>query len=158
MKGTLGLLALGGALGACIGFVIEGRVKDADRRWERSKDCAAQAERRFRADGYKAEYDPKTESSASFTNHVDQGRDRCFMEITSIVGLTNSRSVIDAYEGKEYAGYMFVGVAGKKYEDTKPFDCYVLAAAGEKTYCKNGEEFDEMVKPFMEAEKAAKGK
>jgi hypothetical protein len=156
MKENWGPIALVGVLSACVGsFIVhDARIREADRKWGRSKDCAAQAERRFLSDGFKSAYDPKTESSASFTNHFDPNRGQCFMEVVSINGLTNSRSVLDAFEGKEYGGYMFVGTSGKKYEDTRPIDCYMLTATGEKKYCKSGEEFDEMALAFM-AEKAA---
>src|ERR1700677_4207199 len=80
--------------------------KASDVAWERTKECAAQAEITFRGDGYKPDADPKTGAFASFRNHFNAERGKCFMEVTSqggsAAGGSVNKALFDAYEGKEY--------------------------------------------------------
>ena len=58
--------------------------------------------------------------------------------------------VADAAEGATYASYYFVPDKTKKDREGEPFACFVQPPNGNRKYCHSSEEFDVLVKPFME--------
>jgi hypothetical protein len=58
--------------------------------------------------------------------------------------------VSDAFEGKSYAEYAWKSEKGKKYWEVKPFVCKVTLPSGEKKDCASSDEFDDLVKVYME--------
>jgi hypothetical protein len=117
---------------------------------ELQEKCAKQAALLFKEDGWKAQKD----HIASFGSHYNTKLNRCFIEIEDFnqVG-TNSvttKSVIDAFEGKPYGAYMWKSDAVKKYWEVPPMGCEVTVADGTKKTCKSADEFDELVRPYME--------
>jgi hypothetical protein len=112
--------------------------------------CAQQARAAFVLEGW------SKDSSASFTNHYQLGTNKCFMETTSMDLKTkpyvpNSyRSVSDAFEGKVYAEYYWRNDKGKKYWEVEPFQCEITTLTGEKTVCKSTQEYERLIKQFME--------
>jgi len=142
---TLGIFGGGLALGLCFPL---GRERDA--KWQRSKDCAIEAERRFRNDG-NSNYDAKTQSSASFANHFNYDLNSCFMVITRVSStgsIPSSGELLDAVEGNEIGDYV---LAARPDGTITPMFCEVTSRSGEKRFCKSKEEFDEMVRPYMGA-------
>jgi len=69
------------------------------------QDCANQASNAYVAEGY----GPADRSGdiTSYTNHYDQKLNKCFIEIYDRGGTLSSIYLIDAYELKEYASYMY---------------------------------------------------
>lgn len=137
----------------------EGADKPAGQDWERIKDCASQAGREFTGMGYS-----RAEASkiiASFTNHYDQARSICFMIITSTTSSTESiltsNSLSDAFEGKEYGSYIS-NLSTARGTSARLIDCYVLSAGRTKQLCRSEDEFNELVKPYMESPAAAPAK
>ena len=110
--------------------------------------CAQQARVEFEV----WEKDPM----ADFTNHYNAKVNKCFVEITNMgrnqkpyVPAVN-RIVSDAFEGKVYGEYMWMNNKGKKYWEVEPYWCKVRSLSGEETVCKSSEEFDSLIKQFME--------
>jgi hypothetical protein len=58
--------------------------------------------------------------------------------------------VFDAFEGKEYATYIWHIEKNKKYWEVPPFECKVTSISGGETECHSQAEFDELVKQYME--------
>ena len=117
------------------------------------KECATQAESAFASGGW------GKEKMASFTNHYNSKMNKCFVEVQNTdakgatkdgAGILVSREVFDAFEGKEFGNYAWSSRAGKKYWEVAPFMCYVLSSSGEKVTCHSSDEFDALVKIYME--------
>ncbi len=110
--------------------------------------CANQAKASYAEGGW------LKEQLATYTNHYNPKLTKCFMEVqsTTVQGgdVFNNKYVSDAYEGKNYAEYAWKAEKGKKYWEVAPFMCKVEKLSGEVVYCKTTEEFEELVKQFME--------
>ena len=114
--------------------------------------CAKQARTEFTAQGW------KKEDMTSYTNHYNSKVDKCFMEVTNSSGSGTGKSYVptvyrilsDAFEGKVYGEYFWQNGTGKKYWEVPPLMCKVTSLKGEETFCKSTEEFDELIKQFME--------
>lgn len=90
---------------------------------------------------------------SEFTNHYNTKLNRCFVEIHVMHSkpISESTTVIDAFESKPIADYLFVHPKNnKQYWNTKPVLCDVLSLSGETKYCGYSEEFDTLIKPYME--------
>jgi hypothetical protein len=110
--------------------------------------CAQQARVEFKA--------WEKELTANFTNHYNVKVNKCFVEITNMGSdrkphvPTVNRIVSDAFEGKVYGEYMWMNLKGKKYWEVEPFLCRVTSLSGEETVCTSSEQFDSLIKQFME--------
>ena len=91
-------------------------------------------------------------TSATFTNHNNLTLNKCFMEmhLASPEPLVVSRRVVDAFEGKIYAEYLWTNPQGKQYWEVEPTLCSVTGVSGEETACTSSEEFDQLIKQYME--------
>ena len=91
---------------------------------------------------------------ASYTNHYQHTTNKCFIQIenTEVTNNTPATSIVvsDAFEGKTYGEFMWINSQRKKYWEVKPFMCKVTLPSGEEKYCYSREEFEELVKVFME--------
>jgi hypothetical protein len=87
-------------------------------------------------------------------NHYNIGLNRCFVETRTVKfefgNHTETRVLNDAFEGKEYGLYMFVGRPKKPDYSVEPADCKVTSISGEEVLCHSSDEFDTLVKQFME--------
>jgi hypothetical protein len=107
--------------------------------------CAKQAQIAFNKKNFQ---DTK---SASYTNHYNAKQNRCFIETEQdavLIGADTiwyTKSVEDAYEGKIFAAYAWHTDKLKKY-----FRCTVKLPSGEDKTCASSDEFDELVKIYME--------
>ena len=112
--------------------------------------CAKQAGEAFKVQGY------EKEQYANYTNHYNAKLNKCFIKIESMDTKTakgtffTNKVVMDAFEGKGYAEYMWMSDKVKKYWDVPPKLCKVTVPSGEEKVCKSSEEFDELLKPYME--------
>ena len=61
-----------------------------------------------------------------------------------------NKSLEDAFEGKEYAEFMWINNSGKKYWEVSPSICKVTLPSGQEQICNSSDEFDELIKPYME--------
>ena len=150
------------AVGLMVAVVLVGcgAVRTADHEgadrggqdWERIKDCASQAGREFTSLGYSHSVDSKT--IASYTNHYNQARSTCFILINSITpspeSILTSKSLSDAFEGKEYASYIS-NLSTARGTNARLIDCYALSSSGVKQSCNSDDQFEELIKPYMEA-------
>lgn len=62
----------------------------------------------------------------------------------------NNRAVLDAFENRDYAGYVWRTVGDKKFWEVPPIKCAVRTASGDEQICNSKEEFDKLIKPFMD--------
>jgi hypothetical protein len=109
--------------------------------------CAKQASSVFRPMGLKS-------ASADYTNHYNPKLNRCFItvSITATVGSmpTVNMWVQDAYEGKGYAEYVWINRHGQQYWEVKPDTCKVTLLSGEEKTCESQEEFEQLIKVYMD--------
>ena len=110
--------------------------------------CARQAKAVFESQGW------KKNDLAGYTNHYNMKANKCFMEVTNQdikqSRTSTFRTVSDAFEGKTYAEYFWQSDKDKKYWEVAPFLCRVTPLGGKQGYCKTTDEFDELIKQFME--------
>ena len=105
--------------------------------------CAAQARKMFELDGLAGK------PTAAYVNHYDEKSNKCFVAIqeTRMDGDTvwTSETVLDAFEGIDYANYMWRSEKNKKYREIPPLVCSIKTPAGDKTECRSDDEFDELI-------------
>jgi len=112
--------------------------------------CAKQAQEAFKRDGF------EWEKGASFSNHYSVKLDKCFVLVESIDAKTapgtifTNKVLSDAFEGKVYAEYMWRSDKVKKYWEVPPLQCSVTLLSGEAKDCHSSDEFDVLVKAYME--------
>jgi hypothetical protein len=117
---------------------------------ELQERCAKQARAEFKGDG-----NDKTPMTG-FVNHYNAKLDKCFMEVTNSSSSGKSyvptiyRSVSEAFEGKVYAEYFWRNDEGKKYWEVPPIMCKVTLLDGEERFCKTTEEYEELIKVYMQ--------
>ena len=112
--------------------------------------CAKQAHEAFKINGFE-----KDETSA-FSNHYNEKLNKCFVQIESHDAKTISgtiyenKTISDAFEGKVYAQYAWHSDKVKKYWEVPPSLCKVTLLSGEERICHSSDEFDALVKQYME--------
>ena len=86
--------------------------------------------------------------------HFNEGSNTCFVETRTVrfdSGKRNESGVLqDAAEGKDYGSYIFVSERNKPDLAVSPVVCKVMLPSGEKKTCHSVEEFDALVKQYME--------
>jgi hypothetical protein len=98
--------------------------------------CAKQAREEFLKLGW------ARQEAASFMNHYNQKLNKCFMEVEKTDEKGEWKSVFDAFEGKVY-GLFGQGAHGGTM-------CNVTLPSGERRICHSSDEFDALVKQYME--------
>lgn len=115
---------------------------------ELQQRCADRAAEVFKQEGLSGE------RFADFTNHYSAKLGRCFVVIhnSSMIGKapSTSKSLSDAFEGKVYGSYGWINSQGKKYWEVAPSECVVTLPSGDEKKCQSSEEWDELVKAYME--------
>jgi hypothetical protein len=98
-------------------------------------------------------YKPK--DLAGYENHYNSKLNKCFIMVqntdaTYSPTIWTHKSLLDAYEGKAYGEYSWHTVKNKKYWEVPPFMCKVVLPTGEDHFCKSDEEFEELIKVYMQ--------
>ena len=112
--------------------------------------CARGARAAFKAGGW------ETNPLAGFTNHYNAKMGKCFVQIADIDTRTSpgttwiGKRLSDAFEGKVYGEYNWQSSETKKAWEVRPVECYVMIPSGERKSCESAEEFDALVKAYME--------
>ena len=121
---------------------------------ELQEKCAAQARKEYNASGWN---DTKEHPLAGFTNHYNVKLGKCFMVIEDTTDakprdgtVFTNKLVSDAFEGKSYAEYVWRSDKVKKYWEVKPFVCKVTLPSGEEQNCESSDEWEELVKAYMQ--------
>lgn len=87
-------------------------------------------------------------------NHYNVGLNKCFVETrtasSQFGNLTTSKILNDAFEGKEYGNFILVVPLNKAEWQVAPAECRVTLPSGEQTICHSSDEFDALVKQYME--------
>lgn len=114
------------------------------------EQCAKQAREEFKF----MKWDK--EPLASYTNHYNAKLNKCFVEIQSTDAKTappdiiTNKTVSDAFEGKGYGEYIWKSDRVKKYWEVPPLQCKVTLPSGEDKFCHSSDEFDQLLKQYME--------
>jgi hypothetical protein len=114
------------------------------------EQCAKQSREVFKSG--KWDKDPL----ADYTNHYNAKLNKCFIEIQSTDAKTappaifTNKTVSDAFEGKGYGEYMWKSDRVKKYGEVPPLQCKVTLLSGEEKFCHSSDEFDQLIKQYME--------
>ena len=115
---------------------------------ETQERCARQSHAQFTQLGW------EKEPSAEFESHYNTKMGKCFMSIMNTDSKTSTiwdhRTVMDAFEGKVFGAYSWHTDPVKKYWEVAPVICEVTLPSGEKQLCKSEDEFQELVKIYMQ--------
>lgn len=113
--------------------------------------CAKQAHSEF-VDFLKSPFVDR--NMASFTNHYNSKLNKCFIRIDWTTASTSATyiyaSVTDAFEGQVYGSYTWHTVKDKKYWEVPPSTCEVIPPSGSKETCHSSDEFDSLLKPYLD--------
>ncbi len=143
----LAVIALGWLLSAEIKLVQEQKVQIdnlsgrlaskiiAETADNRSK-CTTQAEKVFRELGY-------NRAASILENHFSGKFNACFMSISADAG--ESRFLLDAYEGKEYASFIQTFPKGK----LPLVFCSFSPLGGAETSCKSLDEYTDFIEKYL---------
>lgn len=127
---------------------IEARVKTGG--LELQAQCAKQATTAFKESGW------EKESLAGYENHYNEKLNKCLVIMqntdtkTAPGKIITSRYLSDAFEGKNLGNYFWESDRTKKYYEVAPFECDVTIPSGEKKTCKSSDEFEELLKVYMQ--------
>ena len=112
--------------------------------------CAQQARVVFSESGLS----PKKDALAGYTDHYNQGLNRCFVRLNSIEvkgkAATTYILVQDAFEGKLYAEYYGSNTPGIPADAVTPNVCTITQQGGEEKECHSNKEFEESIRVYME--------
>ena len=126
---------------------------------DNQEKCARQADEAFKRDGW------NKRDGAFFVNHYNGKLGKCFVYIehTGVIAssvsllepipnpedIWTTKEVLDAFEGKPYADYMWHMDKIKQYWEVPPFECWAILPSGEKKVCHSPGEFDSMIQEYM---------
>jgi hypothetical protein len=117
--------------------------------FDRQEKCATQARVEFNSQG-------KAGELSGFTNHYSEKLNRCFMVVQDTNSkiarghIIQTKFLFDAFEGKDYGQFFWKSDGTKKYSEVLPFVCEVTLPSGEKRICHSSDEFEELIKFYME--------
>jgi len=127
--------------------------KTARENLEFQQKCAQQAEKIFHQLGYKLN-EPRSAISASYESHYNTKLNKCFMTVSTVnmstPRLTTSKFLLDAYEQRGYAEYMWMADKVKKFWEVPPVDCRLTPTSTDERVCKSEEEYKAFVATYME--------
>ena len=87
-------------------------------------------------------------------NHYNAGLNKCFVETRTVSLAFGNRSeskiLTDAFEGKDYGSYIFVSKPNEADWQVTPTECKVTLPSGEETICHSSDEFDALVKQYIQ--------
>lgn len=110
--------------------------------------CAQEARLAYNESGL------KKDALSSYTNHYNRTLNKCFVMFGTLKsegnGLTVYKSIMDAFEGKGYAEYYWSNPQSKPGWEVKPTVCTVTLLSGEDQNCESVEEFEQLIKVYME--------
>ncbi len=131
-----------------LGAKVQAMPKNAT--LELQEKCAKQAREEFNAEGL------EKEKFAGFSNHYNVALNKCFVLVentdpkTTPGTIWTNKTLVDAFEGKVYGEYMWHSDKVKKYWEVPPVQCKVTTLSGEEKSCISSDEFDALVKQYME--------
>jgi len=115
------------------------------------KMCAEQAEKHFNSTS-------ASQGSANFTSHYDARANVCYIMVhdhgVSYGNLTVSDVVYDAFEGRDYASYIWINPTRRSDrlplpEEVAPAECYVKPRGQAEITCKSSDEFEELIDKYF---------
>ncbi len=108
--------------------------------------CAKQALDVWKAGGW------DRKKAATYSNHYNEKLKKCFLQIETTTEESGAdvtfETVMDAFESKGYAE--FIWKVDHKSGDSKSMRCSAILPSGEAITCTSPEEFDALVKQYME--------
>jgi hypothetical protein len=121
---------------------------------ELQEKCALQGEKIFRQQGYTVNQSNPL-NYASHQSHYNAKLAKCFVTLDS-TSYTSSgtqftnRSLLDAYEQRAYAEYMWMSHKSKKYWEVPPRICKLIPSSADESLCTSEEEYKAFVARYME--------
>lgn len=108
--------------------------------------CADQALLAWKAGGW------DRKKLATYSNHYNEKLKKCFMQIETTTEESGAdvtfETVTDPFESKGYAE--FIWKVDHKSGDSKSMRCSAILPSGETIACTSPEEFDELIKQYMD--------
>lgn len=118
--------------------------------------CAAQADKAFqewKLDDQKQGFGYQL-VSGDYQSHYNTKLQKCLMliEATHVLGKESSTTamLVDAYQRRLYAYYLWISRESKKYWEVPPTSCELIPSLHEKKICASREQFDDFVSDYLE--------
>ena len=127
---------------------VESRSKMAS--LELQEKCSKQAALAYAESGW------AKEPAAGYENHYNDKLNKCFVIMQNMDTKTEKGRVIttkflsDAFEGKNLGNYFWESDKVKKFWEVAPSMCDVTVPSGEKKVCHSSDEFEELIKVYMQ--------
>jgi hypothetical protein len=123
--------------------------------------CAAQAQKAFQEwENESREANGRlfgntfTTISSGHQSHYNMKLKRCLLlieEVSELNGqIATSANLIDAFERRLYASFLWVTHENKYYWEVSPIECELAASYRQRKNCTTREEFDSFVAEYME--------
>jgi len=123
---------------------LDSQSKAAD--FDVQEKCAKQALEVWKAGGW------DRKKLATYSNHYNEKLQKCFIRIDTATEESGAdvtfETVMDAFESKGYAE--FIWKVDHKSGDSKSMRCSAILPSGEAITCTSPDEFDALVKQYME--------
>jgi hypothetical protein len=93
---------------------------------------------------------------ASFENHYNERVNRCFLIVSDTDTKTAPGTIFvnkilgDAFEERTLGSYTWRSDKVKKYWENPPLECNVILPSGEKKSCNSLDQWEELVKAYMQ--------
>jgi hypothetical protein len=95
----------------------------------------------------------KNDLGFEYTSHFDSKVNICYLLVHSMTvskgDSTESEIVVDAYEGREYASYIWINTEKKNYWEVAPTDCHVKPRSDEPITCHSYDEFGALIDRYF---------
>jgi hypothetical protein len=92
--------------------------------------------------------------NGDYQSHYNSKLNKCLILIEGIDEMNGqiltSATLMDAFERRVFAHYLWETKEGKKYWEVPPTACELIPTSQEKTDCSSKEEFDAFVAKYME--------
>lgn len=130
---------------------LNSRISDKTSRenLESQNKCAQQAEKMFHQWGYKLSV-----LGTAYESHYNTKLNKCFMTVGADDFGTprlTTKFLLDAYERRQYADYMWVADKANRYLlNIPPAICKLTPVSAEERDCKSEEEYKAFVATYME--------
>jgi hypothetical protein len=120
--------------------------------------CSAQAKTTFQEDAAKDQAESNKLGmhiiSFDYQSHYNTKIKRCLILTTQMYDwggeISTSKNLYDAFERRDYAGYLWTSKKDKKYWEVPPVSCELTLSYGQTKSCKSEAEFNGFVAEYME--------
>ena len=134
---------------------LESRLADQSAKvgLELQDKCAVQADKMFHQLGWGKPLPSNSPRAEEYVSHYNTKMNKCFLEVTieDFRDGTTTHTLLDAFERREYAFYLWRVDDKKKYWEVPPKRCSLHAPQEDEAFCTSEDAYKAFVDRFMGA-------